>query len=58
MTPHEQRAEACDGSCQEHKGAVLRVQVWAGTYDWGLFLYCEEARQEDVRRGLTVEVVQ
>lgn len=45
----------CEGSCEQHIGAVTRVHVWDGAYDWGLFTYCEAAKEEDRNRGLTVD---
>lgn len=42
----------CDGACTEHKGEVKPVYV---RY-WGNFFYCEEAIEEDTRRGLEVEI--
>lgn len=44
----------CEGGCDEHRGEVRRVHVWHGSYDWGWFYYCDEARAEDKRRGMTV----
>lgn len=40
----------CEGSCEEHKGKVKEIYV----KDWGHFYYCEEAIEEDRRRGLIV----
>ena len=40
----------CAGSCEEHKGEVKEVYVKG----WGYFYYCEEAIEEDKRRGLIV----
>lgn len=45
----------CEGSCEEHIGEIRQVRVIGkGGYDWGLFFYCEEAIEEDKRRGNTV----
>ena len=45
----------CEGSCEEHYGEVLLVNVSNG---WGTFWYCQEAIAEDIRRGFVVEPVQ
>ena len=47
----ETLARKCDGSCAEHRGEVRDVSVQG----WGDFRYCEEAIDEDRRRGLNVE---
>lgn len=44
----------CDGSCGEHVGAIRKVRVWYGCFDWGYFNYCQAAVEEDERRGLIV----
>lgn len=41
---------SCEGSCKEHKGEVKEVYIKG----WGHFHYCEEAIEEDKRRGLIV----
>jgi hypothetical protein len=43
-------APQCDGSCEEHNGAVREVFVQG----WGKFLYCDSAVKEDQSRGLVV----
>jgi len=48
----------CDGRCaarHECQGEVKRVHVMHGSKDWGWWDYCDEARAEDKRRGMTVE---
>jgi hypothetical protein len=45
----------CDGGCETHQGEVKRVRVHHGSKDWGWWNYCDEARAEDKRRGMTVE---
>ena len=45
----------CDGGCETHQGEVKRVRVHQGSKDWGWWNYCDEARAEDKRRGMTVE---
>lgn len=47
----------CEGSCEEHKGDVKRVHVWYGSKDWGEFDYCDQAIEEDERRGMQIELV-
>lgn len=48
----------CEGSCEEHSGNIRSVHVTGQNgHDWGVFMYCEEAINEDQRRGLSVEVV-
>ncbi len=44
----------CEGSCEEHRGEVVRVRVTDTGKDWGEFDYCEAAIEEDKRRGLFV----
>lgn len=44
----------CDGSCDEHIGDVFPVRVFDRDFDWGWFSYCEAARKEDARRGMTL----
>jgi hypothetical protein len=47
----------CEGSCDPHKGEVVRVHVTDTGKDWGEFDYCQEAIAEDRRRGLSVELL-
>ena len=49
----------CQGSCREHRGTVKRVEVRdiRNRKDWGLFSYCDEAIEEDIRRGLDVSIL-
>ena len=44
----------CDGSCENHVGPVVVVDVSR----WGKFHYCQEAIAEDRRRGLFVTVIE
>ena len=46
----------CDGLCKEHRGRVRPVKCYQlmDRSPWR-FHYCEEAIQEDRRRGFTVE---
>jgi len=45
----------CEGACEKHVGEIVHVQVISPKgYDWGDFLYCEEAVAEDRRRDFTV----
>ena len=44
----------CEGSCKEHKGEVKKVHVKSYTVKWGSFYYCDEAIEEDKRRGFSV----
>jgi hypothetical protein len=49
----------CEGSCEEHKGDVKKVKVYEDDYSgrtW-FFDYCQEAIEEDKRRGFTVEIL-
>ena len=49
----------CQGNCKEHRGMIHRVEVRdiRNGKDWGLFWYCDEAIDEDIRRGLDVSIV-
>lgn len=40
----------CEGACDEHLGEIKEVEVTG----WGTFLYCQNAINEDKRRGLIV----
>jgi hypothetical protein len=54
----------CEGACSNYvngcHGIVKRVRVkdkmLSPSHDWGLFNYCDEAIDEDIRRGLTVTI--
>jgi hypothetical protein len=41
-----------------HRGTIKRVEVRdiSNGKDWGLFSYCDEAIEEDIRRGLAVSI--
>ena len=56
---NEPKQYECDGSCKVHRGQVVRVEVRdiRNGKDWGLFHYCEEAIEEDRRRGLDVSIL-
>jgi hypothetical protein len=49
----------CQGNCKEHRGTIKRVEVRdiRNRKDWGLFSYCDEAIEEDIRRGLDVSII-
>jgi hypothetical protein len=49
----------CQGKCKEHRGTIRRVEVRdiRSGKDWGLFSYCDEAIEEDIRRGLDVSIL-
>ena len=49
----ETATNVCDGACGEHVGEVYPVCV-----DGLVFNYCQEARDEDRRRGFTVDAVE
>lgn len=44
----------CEGNCDEHRGETRCVRVYDKEHgsDWGWFSYCEEAIEEDTRRGM------
>ena len=46
------KAGACDGSCKEHKGVVALVK----NKHFGYFSYCENAVNEDYKRGCSFKV--
>ncbi len=54
----ELKPKKCEGSCEEHRGQVVRVKVTDIGKDWGEFDYCEEAIEEDERRGLDVKIIE
>lgn len=45
---------ACDGSCEIHKGEVIPVIIEGHGWDGIKFNYCQEAIEEDERRGFVV----
>lgn len=49
----------CQGRCKEHRGMIQRVEVRdiRNSKNWGLFSYCDEAIEEDRRRGLDVSII-
>jgi hypothetical protein len=49
----------CQGKCTVHRGTIKRVEVRDIRHgkDWGLFSYCDEAIEEDIRRGLDVSIL-
>lgn len=53
----EGKPKKCEGSCEEHRGEVVRVKVTDTGKDWGEFDYCQEAIEEDKRRGLEVHIL-
>ena len=54
------REPECQGICKEHRGSIKRVEVRdiRNRKDWGLFSYCDEAIEEDIKRGLDVSIVE
>jgi hypothetical protein len=48
----------CEGECEEHIGALKRVNVIHPEHDWGEFIYCESAIEEDISRGLIVKILE
>ena len=48
----------CEGGCEYHRGEtrVVRVIDPSGMepHDWGYYRYCDEAVEEDIRRGMSV----
>lgn len=49
----------CQGKCKNHRGTIKRVEVRdiRNGKDCGLFSYCDEAIDEDIRRGLDVSII-
>ncbi len=49
----------CQGKCKEHRGTIKRVEVRdiRNSKDWGLFSYCDEAIECDIRSGLDVSII-
>jgi hypothetical protein len=52
---------ACETCSDGHLGVVRHVRVsggasWPTGYDWGLFMYCEQAIDTDRSRGFVVEI--
>ena len=47
------------GNCWKHRGRVYRVEVRdiRNQKDWGFFSYCDEAIEDDRKRGLDVSVL-
>lgn len=45
---------ACEGSCEIHKGEVIPVIIEGHGWDGTKFNYCQEAIEEDERRGFVV----
>lgn len=45
---------ACEGSCEIHKGEVIPVIIKGHGWDGIKFNYCQEAIEEDGRRGFVV----
>ena len=55
LTPVQQeKARACEGSCEIHKGEVIPVIIEGHGWDGIKFNYCQEAIKEDERRGFIV----
>lgn len=49
----------CQGKCDKHRGSIKRVEVRdiRNGKDYGLFWYCDEAIEIDIRSGLTVSIL-
>jgi len=47
----------CEGYCEKYKGEVHRVKVYGTDFNGMEFNYCEEAIEEDIRRGFLVEIL-
>lgn len=45
---------ACEGSCEVHRGEVMPVIIEGHGWDGVKFNYCQEAIEEDERRGFVV----
>lgn len=51
-------ADTCQGACEEHRGILRHVTVADDRlFDWGHFVYCEEAIAKDRKNGLIVTEV-
>jgi len=50
-------ADSCEGACKHHVGPIQRVHVVGHGHDWGEFWYCQNAIEEDRRRGFTVTII-
>lgn len=60
-TPNSFQSKNCEGSCEEHRGPIRRVEVKCDGHPegtWGAFWYCEEAIEEDKRRGLNLVILE
>lgn len=48
----------CQGNCQSHRGQIRKVEVH-GFFSYPFkFTYCEEAIDEDTRRGFKVVIIE
>jgi hypothetical protein len=50
----------CEGNCTVHRGTIKRVEVHdiRNGRDWGLFDYCDEAIEDDIRSGFSVRILE
>lgn len=45
----------CEGACDKHRGDVAEVRVFGNGWQPMRFNYCQEAIEEDERRGFVVQ---
>lgn len=45
-------------NCSTHVGDVFLCHVTHTYMDWGIFRYCQSARDEDERVGLKVDIIE
>jgi hypothetical protein len=55
--PKEKLAECKCASHFDSEVAMRRVHVVHPNHDWGYFLYCDDAIEQDRSRGFRVEIV-
>lgn len=52
-------SDKCQGNCSTHSEEVYRVRVTGRDgYDWGEWVYCQRAINEDERNGMKVEFIE
>lgn len=49
-------SNTCEGSCEDHIGECKVICVAYNNHDW-YFSYCDEAIEEDKRRGFDVQLL-
>ena len=47
----------CEGACKIHRGDISYVIIYGHGWDGLKFNYCQEAIQEDKRRGFNVKKI-